>query len=237
MPHLLVLRHGPTVGPDLLREPLDQRSASVAWVEHDLTEDPTVPSLDDDVAGLLVLGGQMNTDDDDQWLEPERALLREAVAGGVPTLGICLGAQQLAVALGGRVVHRPDRHVAVGHLRRTEDGRDHDVVAGWPDGGPALFHHGDEVATLPEGARLLLEGGDGAAPAWADETDTALAVQFHPEASAATVRSWQELGAARTGDRPDEDFLAVVEATAPFLRAVGVGFVMRWLDTEVVPRA
>lgn len=235
MPHLLVLRHGPTVGPDLLRDPLDQRTGTLGWVEHDLTEDPTVPSLDD-VAGLVVLGGQMDVDDDDAWLEPERELLRTAVADRVPTLGICLGAQQLGVALGGAVVHREARHVAVSPLDRTDDGRDDDVVAGWPDGAPALFHHRDEVATLPDGARLLLTGGDGAAPAWTDASGTAHAVQFHPEASTDTVRSWRALVGDEEGG-PDEEFLARTEAAAPFLRAAGVGLVMRWVDTRVVPRA
>lgn len=238
MPHLLVLGHGPGVGPDLLRAPLDGRSATLAWREHDLTVDPTVPALTADVAGLVVLGGQMNTDDDDPWLEPERALLREAVASGVPTLGICLGAQQLAAALGGEVVHRPDgRHAAVSGLERTEAGVSHDVLAGWPDGAPAVFHHGDEVATLPQGAVPLLAGSEGAHPAWVDATDTALAVQFHPEASATTVRGWQERLGAAEGREPDEVFLADVAAAAAFTRAAGVGLVMRWVDTRVVPRA
>ncbi len=235
MPHLLVLRHGPTVGPDLLRAPLDQRSDTIAWVEHDLTEAPAVPTLDE-VAGLVVLGGQMDVDHDDEWLEPERELLRTAVADGVPTLGICLGAQQLGVALAGEVVHRDARHVAVSPLERTDEGRDDDVVVGWPDGAPALFHHRDEVATLPDGAQLLLTGGDGAAPAWTDASGTALAVQFHPEASTDTARTWQALLADDEGG-PDEDFLARAAAAAPFLRAAGVGLVMRWVDSRVVPRA
>jgi GMP synthase (glutamine-hydrolysing) len=236
--HLLVLSHGPGVGPDLLRSPLDGRAASLVWRQHDLVREPTVPRLTADVAGLVVLGGQMNTDDDETWLEPERALLREAVAAGVPTLGICLGAQQLGAALGGSVVHRPaGRHAAVSPLRRTEAGGSHDVVAGWPDGAPALFHHGDEVATLPRDAVPVLDGSDAAHPAWVDATDTALAVQFHPEASPATVNRWR---GRVTGDQEgeiDEAFLADVEAAAPFTRAAGVGLVMRWVDTRVVPRA
>ena len=77
MSHLLVLRHGPLVGPDTLVRSLDERAEQLPWVEHDLTQDPTVPSLDD-VAGLLVLGGIMGVHDDDAWLEPERELLRQA---------------------------------------------------------------------------------------------------------------------------------------------------------------
>lgn len=231
MPHLLVLRHGPLVGPDRLVESLDGRSEQLPWREHDLTEDPTVPSLDD-VAGLLVLGGLMGVHDDDSWLEDERQLLRDAVEAGVPVFGICLGAQQLGAALGGTVEALPATNIAQAALTRTGAGAEHEVLAGWPDGAPAVFHHDDAVTTLPEGATVLLEGAPGVHAAWCDESDTALAVQFHPEASAATVRSWEEQrGEVR------EDFMAEVEAADDFTRAAGAALVMRWVDTRVMPRA
>ncbi len=231
MPHLLVLRHGPLVGPDQLVPSLDGRAATLPWVEHDLTLDPTVPPLDEEVAGILVLGGIMGVHDDDVWLEPERALLRAAVAAGVPVMGICLGAQQLGAALGGEVARMADSNIALPPLTRTEAGREHDVMAGWPDGAPVVFHHDDAVVRLPQGATVLLEGSPFATSAWCDATDTALAVQFHPEASPATVRAWEEL-------RQDvrEEYLAEVAAAAATTRAVGVSLVLRWLDTRVVPR-
>ena len=127
--------------------------------------------------------------------------------------------------------------MAVTSLERTDEAHDDEVFAGWPDGGPAVFHHGDEVARLPDGAVPLLAGGDGAHPAWVDATGTAHAVQFHPEASPTTVADWQRLHAESTGGAVDEDFLATVEAAAPFTRAAGVSLVLRWVDTRVVPRA
>lgn len=230
MSHLLVLRHGPLVGPELLREPLDGRAATVRWVEHDLTDDPAVPPLDE-VAGLLVLGGRMGVHDDDPWLEDERALLARAVDAGVPTFGVCLGAQQLAVTLGGEVTRRRSTNAAVSRLRRTEDGREHEVMAGWSDDSPAVFHHDDEAIRLPPGAVELLVGGDGAHPAWRDETDTAIAVQFHPEAGPDTVRAWEQ-----ADGELDHELLGTVEQAAPFTAAAGVALVMRWVDTRVVPR-
>lgn len=232
MSHLLVLRHGPLVGPDLLTAPLDARAEQLPWVEHDLTQDPSLPTPDGTLAGLLVLGGIMGVHDDDAWLESERTLLRTAVEAGVPTFGICLGAQQLGAALGGQVQRLPATNIAQPGLSRTAEGREHEVFAGWPDSGPAVFHHDDGVTTLPDGARVMLEGCDGVTSAWCDVTDTALAVQFHPEASPATVRAWEE----RRGD-VREDFLAEVEAAAPFTRAAGVSLVLRWVDSRVLPRA
>lgn len=231
MPHLLVLCHGPLVGPDRLVASLDGRSGQLPWREHDLTEDPTVPPLDD-VTGLLVLGGRMGVHDDDPWLEDERELLRDAVEAGVPTFGICLGAQQLGLALGGAVESLPATNIAQPGLTRTGAGAEHEVMAGWPDGAPAVFHHDDTVTKLPDGAAVLLDGAAGVHAAWCDASDTALAVQFHPEASAATVRAWEE-------ERGDvrEDFLAEVEASDDFTRAAGVALVLRWVDSRVLPRA
>lgn len=231
MPHLLVLRHGPLVGPDQLVESLDGRATQLPWVEHDLTEDPTVPSLDD-VAGVLVLGGIMGVHDDDPWLEGERSLLRDAVAAGIQTLGICLGAQQLGMALGGEVSRLPATNISLPALTRTGAGTEHEVLAGWPDGAPAVFHHDDVVSTLPDGATVLLEGAAGVTSAWCDDSDTAIAVQFHPEASPATVRAWEELH-----DDLREDYLAEVAAAAPFTKAAGVSLVLRWVDSRVLPRA
>ncbi len=57
-----------------------------------------------EAAGLIAMGGPMGVHDDLGWLEPERVLLRAAVEAGLPVLGVCLGAQQLAAALGAEVV-------------------------------------------------------------------------------------------------------------------------------------
>src|SRR3954465_13757739 len=66
------------------------------------------PSVEGDA--LIVLGGPMGAMDDDRapWLPAVRALLATAVEGGVPTRGICLGAQRLAAAAGGSVVRGAD---------------------------------------------------------------------------------------------------------------------------------
>ena len=160
-----------------------------AWRRTRVAEGERPPDDLDGVGGVLVLGGVMSAVEPDHhpWMSSELRWLQEAVARDVPVLGLCLGAQLLAAALGGQVAPRAVPQVGVIPLTRTRPGRDDPVVSGWRDGTPALFVHEDEAASLPPGAQPLLEGGDGI-PAW--RSGSAIAVQFHPEVDAATLARW-----------------------------------------------
>jgi GMP synthase (glutamine-hydrolysing) len=111
-------------------------------------------------------------------LEAEAALLREAVARDVPVLGVCLGAQLLAHALGGTVVRRPRRLVAwtplVGSLEL-------------PDGAHGL-HWNEDGFEPPPGAVEVLRRPDGFAEAF--RVGRSLGVQFHPEVDEAALDGW-----------------------------------------------
>ena len=76
----------------------------------DIYKGDAVPAVPDDFSGLVFMGGPMGVGDSHDWLEHERALIRLADAQDIPVAGHCLGAQQLAVALGARVQrnHRPE---------------------------------------------------------------------------------------------------------------------------------
>ncbi|MFB6836394.1 type 1 glutamine amidotransferase [Streptomyces sp. NPDC056361] len=143
-------------------------------------------------AGLLVLGGSANCEDDlaAPWLPRVRELVREAVAGEVPLLGICLGGQILAHALGGSVARRPQGpEVGAVPVRRLSAVAADPVLGGVPDGAPAAQWHWDEIAALPPGAVPLLGGDD--CPVQAFRVGSAgWGVQFHPEVGAETVAEW-----------------------------------------------
>lgn len=140
--------------------------------------------------GLLVLGGSVGPQDDDvaPWLPDTRALLRSAVADGVPIWGICLGAQLLAVALGGEVrrgEHGPEAGVLSLRVVADEDPLFHGV-------GPepaALQFHQDAITRLPEGAVLLASSATYANQAFRVGA-CAWAVQFHPEVTSEVVGAW-----------------------------------------------
>jgi GMP synthase (glutamine-hydrolysing) len=144
--------------------------------------------------GLLVLGGRMGANDDAElaWLGPVKALMRRAVEDRVPTLGICLGAQLLAAACGGRVeVGSGGIEAGVVDVQWRPEAAADPLVGGLPGpfAGPSM--HLDAVVELPTGATWL--GQTSAYPHQAFRVGTAAwGVQFHPEVSLATYRTWAD---------------------------------------------
>jgi GMP synthase-like glutamine amidotransferase len=147
-------------------------------------------------AGLVVLGGVMGATDDDAapWLPATRRLLAAGVESALPTLGICLGAQLLAVATGGRV-ERGEAGLEVGVvpvelLPAAED----DALLG-PAGarlGRTLCvpqFHQDAVTELPSGAVLLASGQRYPHQAYR-LGERAWGLQYHPEVTAEDWAAW-----------------------------------------------
>lgn len=162
--------------------------------------------------GLLVLGGETNAYDDAPAVAVTRALLSDAVAAGVPVLGICLGAQLLAVAAGGRV-HvdaPPGREAGVVDVRwRPEVAADPLLGALAADAGrstPMPTMHGDAIVDLPRGATWLAASRTYPYQAFR-VGERAWGLQFHPEASPATMHRWAELAG-------DADVAAIDAAVA-----------------------
>lgn len=180
--------------------PLDRFAAALAGVQVRTVrafagEDPG-PAADLD--GLLVLGGQMSAHDEQEpGVAATRALLADAVAAGVPTLGICLGAQLLAVAAGGRVhvAAPPGREAGIVELRwRPEAAGDPLLGALAAEGRstPMPTMHADAIVDLPRGATWLAASRTYPYQAFR-VGERAWGLQFHPEASPATMHAWAEL--------------------------------------------
>ncbi|MFC9394452.1 type 1 glutamine amidotransferase [Streptomyces sp. NPDC057027] len=189
-PAVLVVQHEEDAGPGLVGEHLVRGGLRLDVIRAWRGE--ALPETLGGHAGLVVLGGSVNCEDDEAapWLPGVRALVREAVAGEVPLLGICLGGQIVAHALGGSVAQRPQGpEVGAVPLRRLPDAEGDPVLGGVPEGAPAAQWHWDEVDRLPAGAVPLLSGDD--CPYQAFRVGSAgWAVQFHPEAGADTVAAW-----------------------------------------------
>ncbi len=141
-----------------------------------------------DVAGLVVMGGPMGVHDDLPWLAHERALLRAAVEMGLPVLGVCLGAQQLAAALGAAVFEGPAPEYGVGEVHLTSEAISDPVFGPAPTPLPCVHWHGDTF-DLPSGAVRL--AGNAAYEQQAFRVGArAYGLQFHVEVTASLVAHW-----------------------------------------------
>jgi GMP synthase (glutamine-hydrolysing) len=141
----------------------------------------------EEVAGAVVMGGPMNVDEVDRFpgLATEREWLAEAVRRELPLLGICLGAQLLARALGAEV--RPGESKELGFAAVEVSDADDPVLGGLAPGAEVLHWHGD-VFDLPSGAQHLASSKLTANQAF--RVGNAWGVLFHPEADLALVEAW-----------------------------------------------
>ncbi|OYO03885.1 type 1 glutamine amidotransferase [Enemella evansiae] len=177
--------------------------------------------------GLLILGGRMNchAEAEHPWLPGVRRLVASAVENGTPTLGICLGHQILAEALGGAVtVDHPDgREEGPQELHWSPTAGSDPMLGSLATQGscPVAMSHRDVVTRLPPGAIELARTDRFAHQVF--RAGSAVGVQFHPEASPEQVARWAELtGGDAAGDRAA--LTAVDTEVSAAARAVAYGF-------------
>lgn len=172
----------------------DWLTAAGAELDVRLPPADELPSALDGYQGLICLGGGMNAEEDSAhpWLKQVRDLLATAAHKAVPTLAICLGAQLLAVATGGRVVKGEKGPEVGGYLVSKKDAAWTDpLFADLPLMQDVLHFHGDEISRLPVNAVLLAS-----APKYANQAfrlgRCAYGLQFHIETTPEVVRSWAD---------------------------------------------
>lgn len=186
---VLVLQHLAVEHPGVFRDFL--REDGVAWHTVELDQGEPIPDLEPfDV--MMVMGGPQDVWQEDTfpWLKAEKAAIRRFVAElERPYLGICLGHQLLADALGGQVGPGSRAEVGTLTIRQTEDGRRDPLFAGVPDPIEVLQWHGAEVQRLPEGAVQLARSDVCEMQAFRYGKH-AYGLQCHVEVTNETVADW-----------------------------------------------
>jgi GMP synthase-like glutamine amidotransferase len=186
---LLVLQHIACEPPAAYEDEL--RAWGVGLDRVQLDEGDPLPDWRD-YSGIVAMGGPMGAMDDHDfpWLGAEKRLIAEAVRGGTPYWGVCLGAQLLAAALGARVHTGPQAEVGVLAVRTTPAAPEDPVFRHVPAAFETLQWHADTF-DLPEGATLLASSD--AYPHQAFVVQRAYAVQFHLEVTADLAHQWSEV--------------------------------------------
>jgi GMP synthase (glutamine-hydrolysing) len=167
-------------------DPLVSHGATL--VEVDRRRGDALPALED-LAGIVTLGGEQSARDAerDPLLGEEVAWLRDAVGREVPVLGVCLGAQLLARALGGSVFELPRCNLAWKKMELTAEAST-DAIVGGLERPIGLFWNHDAIVPAPGSVELLRAPGEGCA-AFRHGT-WAWGVQFHPEVTDDALADW-----------------------------------------------
>jgi GMP synthase-like glutamine amidotransferase len=202
MMRMAVLQHVEFEGPAAVADWAAARGFPLR-VFH-LHRDTTLPLLSD-FDMLTVMGGPMSANDEAQldWLGPEIALVREAIAADKTVLGICLGAQIIAKALGARVYPGGTKEIGWFPVQRTGS---HSLFDGLPDSFTTFHWHG-ETFDLPHEATSLAKSKITETQAFA-VGQRVLGLQFHMEATQESVRALlegagHEIGSGVFEQRPD----------------------------------
>ncbi|MCP5143427.1 MAG: type 1 glutamine amidotransferase [Gammaproteobacteria bacterium] len=205
---ITLLQHVPFEGPGSI-DPWCRQERLELNIAH-LYRGDAVPQVQD-FDGLVVMGGPMSVHDDAQhaWLANERALIEAAAGAGKPVLGICLGAQQIAAALGASVSRNPQPEIGWFPVQATGG------IAGFSlPSSLTVFHWHGETFSLPPGATHLASSNICENQAFACSRNV-LALQFHLETTPEGIGALIANCADELIDAPYVQSAAAMTAAAP----------------------
>lgn len=146
--------------------PFENPGSILTWAKENghiitstqLYKNHTLPKQQD-FHWLVVMGGPMNIYEEEKypWLAAEKAFIKEVIAASKVVIGLCLGGQLIAHAIGGKVTENPYKEIGWFKVKLSEEARSMPLFSFFPQQ-PVVFQwHGDTFSSLPEDAKCIAE--------------------------------------------------------------------------------
>lgn len=230
MEEVLVFQHDPFEDLGFFGEVLEKQGANYRVVRLFHGEMPAEEW--EHVRALIILGGPMNVDEEDgfPFLRWEKRIIRAAIDEAVPILGICLGAQLIATALGTPVFHGPVKEIGWSPISITPHGQVDSLLGYLPETATVFQWHGDGF-DLPAGAIRLASSAHYGTQAFR-LGKTIYGLQFHLEVTPPMIERWIEERSKDLALAPyvlPEKILADTQSYAPTLKYYGERFLSEFV--------
>lgn len=189
MKPVTIIRHIACEGPGYLENSLKKYKIPIRMITVDAGDD--IPAILDDSCGLIIMGGPMSVNDNNQWITQEINLIRDTIDNNLPVLGHCLGGQFIARALGAKINKSPVKEIGWLPVYAEQLNTATNWLSRFQQPQPVFHWHGESF-DLPEGAERLLSSEHCKNQAFIYK-DNVLAFQCHIEMTADMIDEWSTL--------------------------------------------
>lgn len=184
---ILFVQHVDNEGPGNFKRVLDEQEIPFQVLKTFLPVNFVLP---EDCWGVIILGGPMNVDDESEYpfLREEKDFIRELIRQEIPLLGICLGAQLIAQAAGGKVFKADEKEIGWYEVALSAEGKHDTLFERLPRSFQVFQWHEDTFSIPPQGKKLITAAG---CPNQGFKVGTrCYGIQFHLEADTGMINEW-----------------------------------------------
>jgi GMP synthase (glutamine-hydrolysing) len=187
--NVLIIKHVDIEGPGLIEDCL--RNERIPYLILNLNDSIPLPKLDS-LTHIVILGGPMNVYEEDRFpfLRDEDLFIKEAIQRGKTILGICLGAQLIAKALGAKVFKAPVKEIGWYDVSLTDEGFKDPLFSHLPSPFPVFQWH-EDTFEIPKAGKLIATSNSIPHQAFR-YGENAYGLQFHLEVTEEMICKWMK---------------------------------------------